>query len=279
MSVELRPVTAQDRARVMEITRDVWGGTDYLPRVFDSWLAEPSGAFEVAEVDGLVVGIHRFRPLAEGIAWYEGLRVARTHRRQGIARTMLAAAVDACRANGFRELRLATGNERARALFEQQGMTRISTARIWSAGRVEGGDPPRIPGPESAPALLETVTGDSGTALYGGVNADGAGARDLNLAELRDLARGGHLRTLTGARALAVVKEAWAGDLRCTFLAGRSGHLRDLLTALRFEADSEGLDSVSVRIPAGHPAENDLEAVGYALGADGTDFHLYRLTL
>ena len=44
---------------------------------------------EVAEIDGLVVGVQRLRPIARGVMFYEGLRVASTHRRQGIARAML----------------------------------------------------------------------------------------------------------------------------------------------------------------------------------------------
>ena len=31
----LRPMRAADRDRVMEISRDIWDGHDYLPRVFD----------------------------------------------------------------------------------------------------------------------------------------------------------------------------------------------------------------------------------------------------
>ena len=71
----LRPMRAADRDRVMEISRDIWEGHDYIPRVFDDWLADAGASFQAAELDGVVVGLQRVRPYAQGLVWYEGLRV------------------------------------------------------------------------------------------------------------------------------------------------------------------------------------------------------------
>ena len=89
----LRPMRSADRERVMEISRDVWDGHDYIPRVFDDWLGDAGAAFQAAELEGVVVGLQRLRPYAPGLIWYEGLRVASTHRRQGLAREMLTSAI------------------------------------------------------------------------------------------------------------------------------------------------------------------------------------------
>ena len=89
----LRPMRPADRDRVAEISRDVWDGHDYIPRVFDDWVADAGSTFQAAELEGTVVGLHRLRPYGPGLIWYEGLRVASTHRRQGLARTMLASAM------------------------------------------------------------------------------------------------------------------------------------------------------------------------------------------
>src|SRR5439155_508809 len=82
-----------DRDRVAEMTSDIWDGHDYIARVFDDWVADASSAFQAVEVDGVVVGLHRLRPYAPGLMWYEGLRVATSHQRQGIARAMLESAI------------------------------------------------------------------------------------------------------------------------------------------------------------------------------------------
>ena len=47
------------------------------------------------------------------------------------------------------------------------------------------------------------------------------------------------------------------------FIAGRGGVLRDLLFALRYEADADGADHVTIAVPRGHPAADDLSACGY----------------
>src|SRR5207253_3394286 len=95
--VTIRPVRPADRDRVVEMTQDVWEGHDYLARVFDRWVSDAGAAFQAAEIEGVVVGLQRLRPYAPGLIWYEGLRVASEHRRQGVARAMLAAAIEEAR--------------------------------------------------------------------------------------------------------------------------------------------------------------------------------------
>src|SRR5258708_927778 len=132
------------------MTRDVWGGQDYIPPVFDEWIEEAGAACQAAEVDGVVVGLQRLRPYAPGLIWYEGLRVASTHRRQGVARAMLQSAIAEARQQGFREMRLATGNPGAVQLFESEGFRQLLDVRWWRGMGVEGGDPARMPDPSEA---------------------------------------------------------------------------------------------------------------------------------
>jgi hypothetical protein len=48
------------------------------------------------------------------------------------------------------------------------------------------------------------------------------------------------LRLGPGGRALAALREPWGNNLAVAFLAGRGGALRELLMALRYEADADG---------------------------------------
>ena len=275
----LRPVRPADRERIVEITRDVWEGHDYIPRVFDDWVEEASAAFQAVEVDGVVVGVQRMRPYAHGLVWYEGLRVATSHRRRGIARSMLESAIAESREQGFRGMRLATGNPDAVPLFESVGFKRLIDVRWWKAGRVEGGDSARIPDPNEAERLWSAVSASPGLELYHGVSADFNGARDLGAAELATLASTGMLRAAAGGRAVAGLRDAWGRNLAVAFVAGRGAALRDLLLALRYEADADGLDHVTVALPRGHPAGDDMNASGYDLANADDSAYIYGLDL
>jgi GNAT superfamily N-acetyltransferase len=275
----LRPMRTADRARVIEICRDVWDGHDYLPRVFDEWVTDAGAAFQAAEVDGVVVGLQRLRPYATGLVWYEGLRVASTHRRQGLARAMLASAVAEARQQAFREMRLATGNVDAARLFESAGFRRLVDVRWWRGHRVEGGEPARMPDPSEARKLWPMVEKSPGIELYHGVSADFNGARDIDVGELERLARMGMLRVGPGGRAIAGMREPWGENLAVAFVTGGGGAMRELLMALRFEADADGLDHVTITLPRDHPAAEDLSASGYDLANDDDSSYIYGLTL
>jgi GNAT superfamily N-acetyltransferase len=275
----IRPVRPTDRERVAEITRDVWGGHDYVPRVFDDWVSDAGAAFQALELDGILVGLQRLRPYSSGLIWYEGLRVASTHRRQGLARTMLQSAIAEGREQNFREMRLATGNPEAARLFEEVGFERIQDDRWWKGGRVEGGESARIPDPSEGPKLWSGIASSPGMELWGGVTADFNGAHNLDAAELSRLAGIGMLRAGPGGRAIAGLREPWGDNLAVAFISGKGGALRELLLALRFEADADGLDDVTLALPRDHPAGEELRASGYDLANDDDHSYIYSLKL
>jgi GNAT superfamily N-acetyltransferase len=266
-----------DRERVMEICRDVWDGHDYIPRVFDDWLADAGASFQAAELDGVVVGLQRVRPYAPGLVWYEGLRVASTHRRQGLAHTMLASAITEAKEQGFREMRLGTANPDAVRLFESEGFRPLVDARWWRGQRLEGGEPARMPDPSAAAKLWTAVEKSPGIELYHSVSADFNGARDMDATELVRLAEIGMLRVGPGGRAIAGMRAPWGENLAVAFVAGRGGALRELLMSLRFEADADGLDHVTIALPRNHPAADDLAASGYDLANDDDTSYIYGL--
>jgi len=275
----IRPVRPADRDRVIELSRDVWDGRDYIPNVFDDWVADAGAAFQAVEVDGVVVGVQRLRPYAPGLAWYEGLRVASSHRRQGLARAMLASAIAESREQGLGEMRLATGNPDAVRLFESAGFKQLIDARWWRGSRVEGGESARIPEEAEAAQLWPRIAASPGIELYHGVIPDFNGARDLGATELARLASVGMLRVGPGGRTVAGLRRAWGDNLAVAFIAGQGGALRELLMALRFEADADGLEDVVVTLPRDHPAADDLHASGYDFANADDHSYIYALKL
>ncbi len=275
----LRPVRAADRDRILEITKDVWEGHDYIPRVFDRWIADAAASFQAAEIDGVVIGIQRLRPYAPGLVWYEGLRVASSHHRKGIARAMLAAAIEEAREKGFRQVRLATRDLPAVQLFESAGFQRMVEMKWWRGSRVEGGEPARIPDTAEARRLWPAVSASPGIELYSGILPDMNGARDLTADELERHARDGLIRVGPGGRAVALLRQPWGQNIAVSLVAGRGGALREVLMALRFEADADGMNHVTVNLPPGHPAEEDLKASGYDFADAENSAYIYALNL
>lgn len=269
-----------DRDRILAMLADVWDGHDYIPRVFEEWARDPGAWFQAAEVEGEVAGIQRLRPIGPSIVWYEGLRVATPHRRGGLARAMLAAGIEQAMSLGFRQIRLVTANPHAMRLFESAGFSLLVAPRRWQARRLEGAEPARLADSSQAERLARALLDDPALAGYGGVVPDGEWALEPDATLLARLANEGCLRITAGGRALAYVREGWSGeDLWAPFVSGSGAALRDLLMALRLEADTENLNRVSVWVYDGHPGEDDLRETGYDHKTDPFRLNYYGLRL
>jgi GNAT superfamily N-acetyltransferase len=275
----LRPLRPADRERVLEISRDVWDGNDYLAEVFDAWVADPGASFQAAEINGIVVGVQRLRPIARQVVFYEGLRVAASHRRRGIARAMLGQAIREARGLGFKQMRLYTGSREAGQLFRSEGFRLLVECSVWTARRVEGGDPPRLAAPSETARLAEGLRGNPALGAYGGVNPDWHAVLDVDASLLERKAEQGLVRVAAGGRGLALIRFGGRRRLPVTFLAGSGAAAQDLLMGLRFEADSLGVEGVSVLAPAAHPAAADLSEVGYHLADDEGRAYVFALEL
>ncbi len=70
----MRRMTAQDKPAMLAIASRIWEGTDYLPGVFDAWVADRQGEFTAVLLDGRVVGCAKLTFLTPTDAWLEGLR-------------------------------------------------------------------------------------------------------------------------------------------------------------------------------------------------------------
>jgi hypothetical protein len=136
-----------------------------------------------------------------------------------------------------------------------------------------------MPDPAEARKLWPAVEKSPGIELYNGVTTDFNAAFDLDAGELERKAKIGMLRVGPGGRAVVGLREPWGENLAVGFVAGRGGALRELLMSLRFEADADGLDHVTIALPRDHPAAEDLRASGYDLANDEDTSYIYGLLL
>src|SRR5579859_2574604 len=134
-TVNIRPGRADDFDRVVEMTREVWGGTDYVPFVWDKWTKQDCGIVLVAERDRQVVGFQNQYLQDANSAWIEGIRVADESRGQGIAQKLLRAGIKWAQWQGCTRCRLTTSSENVASnrIAEAAGFMSVASFDILTA--------------------------------------------------------------------------------------------------------------------------------------------------
>ena len=83
MKLFFRDLTEKDIPAILDISKDIWEGDDYIPDVIKKWLNEDDklvyGAFLEIEMKELI-GFGRVKMFSNGVAWLEGGRVKITRR-------------------------------------------------------------------------------------------------------------------------------------------------------------------------------------------------------
>ncbi len=69
-----RPMEPSDEPAVVSMSSRIWDGDDYLPFVFDDWVADREGVFEAVLENGKLVGCGKLSFLTPTDAWLEGVR-------------------------------------------------------------------------------------------------------------------------------------------------------------------------------------------------------------
>jgi N-acetylglutamate synthase-like GNAT family acetyltransferase len=106
----VRKARSSDKEPLMSFIKDVWGGHDYIPRVWDQWIKDTRNKMFVVEVDGKPVGMNRIRFLEDGSAWFEGARIHPDYRGRGLASMLGENSMMMARRSGIRVFRLTSGS-------------------------------------------------------------------------------------------------------------------------------------------------------------------------
>jgi len=97
MKLYFRDLTNEDIPAILNISKDIWEGDDYIPDVIERWLNEKDhlayGTFLDEEMKELI-GFGRVKMFSNGVAWLEGGRVKVSHQKKGIGREQLKYAID-----------------------------------------------------------------------------------------------------------------------------------------------------------------------------------------
>jgi GNAT superfamily N-acetyltransferase len=159
--VVCRPALPMDTGQVMELCSHIWDGGDYIPMVWEEWLADPDGLLGVAELKGRVVGVFKLTKFQEQEWYMEGLRVHPDVQGKGIAAHIHNYVVDTWRKMGSGKVRLVTHSENVKVhhMCEQGGFRRIAEFIPYRAPSTQGvaDDLTRL-GTDDAAKALQFVT-------------------------------------------------------------------------------------------------------------------------
>lgn len=135
-----RPATAGDTPEMMELTRLIWDGEDYVPLVWAGWLKDPHGRLAVAEIAsgehaGRVVGLGKLTRLGPSDWWLEGLRTHPQFEGRGVASALYGYLMQTWLNAGRGTLRLATSSTRfaIHHLSERSGLIRVGEFSSFQA--------------------------------------------------------------------------------------------------------------------------------------------------
>ncbi len=107
-----RPALPQDTSAILELTRQIWNGHDYIPFVWQDWLADSEGFLTVAEYGQHIVGMGKLTRLDQGEWWLEGLRVHPAFEGRGFATHIHRYLMERWQERDKGVIRLATASKR-----------------------------------------------------------------------------------------------------------------------------------------------------------------------
>ncbi len=250
-----RPVLPADKEQAFPFLRRIWEGEDYLPDVWDEWLADPRGLFAAAELEGRVVGLGRLTDLGEGESWLEGLRVDPDLQGRGIGSHIHEYLLERWRASGATVVRLATASTRepVHRMCRRTGFAQVANLIDVAAPAVAGSHSFCAVSPQEVPErFVGWAETEIGRAFSGLLELHWQWARQTPQ-RLRALAAEGQAWSWRGGRGAVVAVRGKPQDepcLRLHAVAGEAEDLSSLLTQARCLAAELGLEEVCWRAPA-----------------------------
>jgi hypothetical protein len=282
----VRRARAEDRDAILAMSRGIWGGSDYLPLVWDRWLADEKGILLTATLDGTPVGMAKITVLAPGEVWLEGLRLHPDLQGRGLTRQINRATFREVAKLRPRSVRYSTGagNAVSRHLGERLGFWQVARTRwMWGAARKNGPIRGRVAKPRELDELIAFVRASECYRSMSGLFAIGWTFPELTRKRLQGLLE--RERVLVSPRrgkirGVAIYEIGGIdGDICLGYADGPEAVIGSLARDVLRVAGMSGHKDASAMLPAGRIARTVraagfdrslwVEAVAYEMGARG----------
>ncbi|MDG6988197.1 MAG: GNAT family N-acetyltransferase [Nitrososphaerota archaeon] len=264
MDAVVRPARASDREPLMSFIRNVWGGHDYIPSVWDDWLKDPRNRMFVVEVDGVPVGMNRLRFQEDGSAWLEGVRVHPDYRGRGLASMLGENSMRVARERGAEVFRLTSGSRNktahrqiARIKFDEVARFSVYEPRN---GMRKGTWGERVP-PHEAVRALGMLQGSPEFVMGRGVFWHNWGAASLKPDVVKSLVDEGAVWWHGGA--VAVMRSGGEGEGSWREVGFLGGTPDDAARLARTLLGGAGTAERRALVPQGSPIIHALRESGF----------------
>jgi GNAT superfamily N-acetyltransferase len=269
----VRPARSDDRAAVEQVCAHTWDWGDYIPEVWDEWLADEDGVLLVGEIEGRVVAVGRVAFLPHGQAWFEAMRVDPDYRQRGIAGRFLEHKLELARTRDCRVARLATSssNEPVHRMMAAAGMARLGSYALRTAEPAEEGPSMAFLSPEAALPVQAFLEASPVLAHTQGLYSTNWAWQELSRERAAELLTAGQLAGLPSPdgrlRALAQLQYT-PGDERLWigYADGDPAAVTRLARAIRAHAARQGAPRSDVMLPDLPWLRDAFHEAGYAPG-------------
>jgi GNAT superfamily N-acetyltransferase len=269
----IRQAYAGDRTAMERICAHTFEWGDYIPEVWDDWLADRKSTVFVGEVAGRVVALSRVTFHSPDQAWLGGMRVDPEYRRRGIAGAFLEHDLSHSRAQGARVARLGTGHDNVavHTIAARAGMECVGSYMLWTAEAEAARTPPLVLSPDHAIHVQDFLVTSRVSAHCHGLYSSGWAWLELSAGRIQDFldcgqilaqfAAGGNLSALAILDTEPDRERAWV-----CFADGGPSAVTALASAARGYASQAGVELVSVMLPDLAWLREAFRAAGYGPG-------------
>ena len=271
-TVKIRKAKRSDKSPILEISKKIWGGHDYLPGVWDDWVADKNARFIVATVDGRTVGCAHASLQANYVAWLDGVRVHEEYRGLGIAGKLNQALVQWAKRKGARVARLSTGssNRASRQHLSKIGFPVMGTFQRLDTTKGLRVKPAGITVPRrSAKNLWNWLRTRPNLRENHATYSDGWTWHPITYHVLKSLIAKGRVLVTSrdGEPSACCIFLDEEKILTGGFVAGDHGEAVKLIRMLRFLKFQRKREKLRVLLPSRSPFLQRLESSGFKKGA------------
>jgi len=280
MNARVRPARPADKDPLMSFIKNIWGGRDRIPRLWDQWLKDKTGKVLVVEADGVPLGMNRVRFLEDGSAWLEAARIHPDFRGRGLATMLGESAMRTAMGKGVEVFRLSSGplnraahRQIARMNFKES--SRVSLYEPDAGAKFASQEGVRRAGMKELAQVTKLISGSREFRLGSGVYWNTYVAASLSPSAIKKLVRQGAVWTADESAAVSTLEragsETWS---QVCFLTGKGYEPLKLVRHVFGSNEGAKATRRMVWIPQGSRIIGALRGAGFSRHASQVLFEL-----